>query len=133
MVGAIHGRLLTAWSAAGIFGPVIVNYLREYQLDHGVPRAQVYDITAYILCGLLAIGVVLNWMIKPVAEKNYMTDAELEAERRAGHEGGARQAARAEAAADTPTPLAIAAWLAVGIPLAWGVWITLGKALVLFR
>jgi MFS family permease len=133
MVGAIHGRLLTAWSAAGIFGPVIVNYLREYQLDHGVPRAQVYDITAYILCGLLAIGVVLNWMIKPVAEKNYMTDAELEAERRAGHEGGVRQAARAEAAADTPTPLAIAAWLAVGIPLAWGVWITLGKALVLFR
>ena len=133
MVGAIHGRLLTAWSAAGIFGPVIVNYLREYQLDHGVPRAQVYDITAYILCGLLAIGVVLNWMIKPVAEQNYMTDAELEAERRAGHEGGVRQAARAEAAADTPTPLAIAAWLAVGIPLAWGVWITLGKALVLFR
>jgi len=133
MVGAIHGRLLTAWSAAGIFGPVIVNYLREYQLDHGVPRAQVYDITAYILCGLLAIGVVLNWMIKPVAEKNYMTDAELEAERRAGHEGSVRQAARAEAAADTPTPLAIAAWLAVGIPLAWGVWITLGKALVLFR
>ena len=133
MVGAIHGRLLTAWSAAGIFGPVIVNYLREYQLDHGVPRAQVYDITAYILCGLLAIGVVLNWMIKPVAEKNYMTDAELEAERRAGHESAARQAALAQEPADTPTPLAIAAWLAVGIPLAWGVWITLGKALVLFR
>ncbi|HET7400998.1 MAG TPA: OFA family MFS transporter [Usitatibacter sp.] len=133
MVGAIHGRLLTAWSAAGIFGPVIVNYLREYQLDHGVPRAQVYDITAYILCGLLAIGVVLNWMIKPVAEKNYMTEAELEAERRAGHEGAARQALRAQEAAATPTPLAIAAWLAVGIPLVWGVWITLGKALVLFR
>src|SRR4029079_11816733 len=81
MVGAIHGMLLTAWSAAGIFGPVIVNYLREYQLDHGVPRAQVYDITAYILCGLLAIGVILNWMIKPVDEKHYMSEAELESER----------------------------------------------------
>jgi hypothetical protein len=52
MVGAIHGRLLTAWSAAGIFGPVIVNYMREYQIAQGVPRAQVYDTTAYILCGL---------------------------------------------------------------------------------
>ncbi|MCH3689023.1 hypothetical protein LZB47_08000, partial [Campylobacter lari] len=49
MVGAIHGRLLTAWSAAGIFGPVLVNYIREYQLSIGVPRAQVYDITMYIL------------------------------------------------------------------------------------
>jgi MFS family permease len=47
-VGAIHGRLLTAWAAAGIFGPVIVNYIREYQLDHGVARAS-YPITIYIL------------------------------------------------------------------------------------
>ncbi len=54
MVGAIHGRLLTAWSAAGIFGPVIVNYIREYQLNHGVARAAVYDITMYVLCALLA-------------------------------------------------------------------------------
>jgi MFS family permease len=131
MVGAIHGRLLTAWSAAGIFGPVIVNYMREYQLDHGVPRAQVYDITAYILCGLLAIGVVLNFMIKPVAEKNYMTEAELEAERRAGHESAARGVNGGRA--NPPAALAVAAWLAVGIPLAWGVWITLEKALVLFR
>jgi MFS family permease len=130
MVGAIHGRLLTAWSAAGIFGPVIVNYVREYQLDHGVPRAQVYDITAYILCGLLAIGVICNAMIKPVAEKHYMSDAELEAERRRGHEGGSLQSG---APADTPAALGLAAWLAVGIPLAWGVWITLEKAFVLFR
>ena len=56
MVGAIHGRLLTAWSAAGIFGPVLVNYIREYQLSIGVPRAQVYDITMYILAGMLVLG-----------------------------------------------------------------------------
>ena len=43
-VGAIHGRLLTAWSAAGIFGPVLVNYIREYQIDHGVPKAEAYNV-----------------------------------------------------------------------------------------
>src|SRR5678809_1721884 len=48
-VGAIHGRLLTAWSAAGILGPVLVNYIREYQLDRGVPAAQAYNVTMYIL------------------------------------------------------------------------------------
>ena len=132
-VGAIHGRLLTAWSAAGIFGPVIVNYVREYQLEHGVPRAQVYDITAYILCGLLAIGVVLNWMIKPVDEKHYMTEAELEAERRAGHESARGLHAAQDGASRVPPALAVAAWLAVGVPLAWGIWITLEKAFVLFK
>src|SRR5471030_1602973 len=86
MVGAIHGRLLTAWSAAGIFGPVIVNYMREYQLAQGVPSAQVYDTTAYILCALLAAGFICNWLIKPVADKHFMTDAELEAERKRAHE-----------------------------------------------
>src|SRR6476469_1733614 len=34
-VGAIHGMLLTAWSAAGILGPVQVNYIREYNITHG--------------------------------------------------------------------------------------------------
>ena len=131
-VGAIHGRLLTAWSAAGIFGPVIVNYMREYQLDHGVPRAQVYDTTAYILCGLLAIGVILNAMIKPVDESKYMTEAELEAERRAGHESAGGRGTNG-GASNPPAGLAVAAWLAVGIPLIWGVWITLEKAMVLFR
>ena len=132
MVGAIHGRLLTAWSAAGIFGPVIVNYMRDYQLAHGMPRAQVYDTTAYILCVLLAIAVVCNWLIRPVDEKHYMTDAQLDAERRKAHESAVSAQDPAQQA-DTPAGLALAAWLAVGIPLAWGVWITLEKALVLFR
>jgi MFS family permease len=136
MVGAIHGRLLTAWSAAGIFGPVIVNYVREYQLDHGVPRAQVYDITAYILCGLLALGFVCNWLVKPVADKHFMTDAELEAERRLAHEAAVKAAdssARPQSQAATSPALVIAAWLVVGVPILWGVWITLQKAWVLFN
>jgi MFS family permease len=135
MVGAIHGRLLTAWSAAGIFGPVIVNYVREYQLDHGVPRAQVYDITAYILCGLLALGFICNWLVKPVADKHFMTDAELDAERKLAHEAAARVADSAKPMSkDTTSPgVVVGAWLVVGIPLVWGVWITLEKAWVLFR
>src|SRR5665213_3161028 len=79
MVGAIHGRLLTAWSTAGVLGPVLVNYVREYQLDHGVPRAQVYSVTMYILAGLLAVGFICNLLIRPVAQKHYMTAAQLSA------------------------------------------------------
>ncbi len=118
MVGAIHGRLLTAWSAAGIFGPVIVNYLREYQLAQGIPRAAVYDTTLYILCGLLAVGLVCNLLVRPVADRYYMTDAELEAERRIAHEAAARAAgdpnSAANAASDVkPTSSALVAlcWL----------------------
>ncbi|HEX3097452.1 MAG TPA: OFA family MFS transporter [Usitatibacter sp.] len=136
MVGAIHGRLLTAWSAAGIFGPVIVNYVREYQLNHGVPRAQVYDITAYILCGLLLIGVVLNWMVRPVDESKYMSEAQLEAERRVGHQraaaNGGSFVGMSGGAAVSPA-VVVVSWLLVGIPLAWGVMSTLGKAAALFK
>ena len=60
-VGAIHGLLLTAWSAAGIFGPVLVNYIREYQINHGVPKAQAYNITMYIMAGLLVVGFICNF------------------------------------------------------------------------
>ena len=49
-VGAIHGRVLTAWSTAGIIGPVVVNYIREAQLAAGVPRDHLYNTTMYILC-----------------------------------------------------------------------------------
>ena len=76
-VGAIHGRLLTAWSTAGVLGPVLVNYIREYQLDHGVPAAQAYNVTMYILAGLLVLGFVSNLMVRPVAQKYYMTDDEV--------------------------------------------------------
>jgi MFS family permease len=133
MVGAIHGRLITAWSAAGIFGPVIVNYLREYQLDHGVARALVYDITAYVLCGLLVIGFICNWLVKPVDEKFYMTDAELEAERKLSHESETRRSTGGGAPDKPSSPATVwGFWLLVGIPIAWGVYVTLKSAWVLF-
>ena len=55
--GANHGQLLTAWSAGGVAGPVLVNYIREYQRDHGVPGAHAYDFTMYLMAGLLVIGI----------------------------------------------------------------------------
>ena len=61
-VGAIHGRLLTAWSTAGIIGPVVVNYIREFQLAAGVPRDQLYDTTMYILCAMLVAGLICNYL-----------------------------------------------------------------------
>jgi MFS family permease len=133
MVGAIHGRLLTAWSAAGIFGPVIVNYLREYQLGHGVPRAQVYSVTMYILAGLLAVGFLCNLAVRPVAEKHYMTPAQLAALDAADTRAAAnRQGVVPRDARTTPGWQLAAAWIAVGVPIAWGVWVTLEKAAILF-
>jgi MFS family permease len=73
-VGAIHGRLLTAWSAAGVAGPVLVNYIREYQIDHGVPAAQAYNVTMFIMAGLLVVGFICNLAVRPVPERFYMAD-----------------------------------------------------------
>ena len=76
-VGAIHGRLLTAWSTAGIIGPVVVNYIREAQLAAGVPRDHLYDFTMYILCAMLIIGLICNFLVKPVNAKWYMSEDEV--------------------------------------------------------
>jgi MFS family permease len=138
MVGAIHGRLLTAWATAGVLGPVLINYIREYQLSHGVPRAQAYDITMYIMAGLLLLGLLCNAMVRPLADKHFMTDEELAAERKLAHEREAPKvsvAASGGAAVGTASHpmLVLMAWAAVGIPLAWGISITLQKALILFK
>ena len=72
-VGAIHGRLLTAWSAAGVFGPSLVNYIRQYQIDSGVAKADAYTVTMYIMAGLLFIGFLCNLAMKAVHERHHHT------------------------------------------------------------
>jgi len=69
-VGAIHGRLLTAWSTAGVLGPVLVNYIREYEIAHGVAKADAYTTTMHIMAGLLVIGFVCNLLVRPVDGRN---------------------------------------------------------------
>ena len=71
-VGAIHGRLLTAWSVAGILGPVLINYIRQAQLNAGIPPEQAYSITMYIMAGLLLIGFICNLAIKEVDKKYHL-------------------------------------------------------------
>jgi MFS family permease len=71
-VGAIHGLLITAWSVAGVLGPVLVNYIRQYQIDSGVPKAQAYNVTMYIMAGLLVVGFIANLLIKAVDDRHHM-------------------------------------------------------------
>ncbi|HET8624367.1 MAG TPA: hypothetical protein VFM14_12460, partial [Gemmatimonadales bacterium] len=65
-----------AWSVAGILGPVLVNYIREAQMEQGVPAAQAYNVTMYILAALLVVGFFCNLAVRPVAERHYMAETE---------------------------------------------------------
>ena len=127
-VGAIHGRLLTAWSTAGIVGPVVVNYIREAEIAAGVQRAAVYDVTMYILASFLVIGLLCNWAVTPLASKWFMTEEEVAKLQPSVMEEPSHIAVEVPAF-DVKVALA---WLAVGIPLAWGFWVTLETALALF-
>jgi MFS family permease len=131
-VGAIHGRLLTAWATAGVLGPVVVNYLREAQITGGVLRAQVYDFTMYILAGFLAFGLLANAMVRPLDKKWFMSADELAVLQSRGQativETGSFGIARGRF--DLAAALA---WAAVGVPIAWGVWTTAQNVARLFR
>ncbi len=134
-VGAIHGRLLTAWATAGILGPVVVNYMREYQLGLGLPRDQVYNQTMYILVGMLVIGLIANLLVRPLADKWFMSDEELAHEKKLAHEKSvAAEVGTGSGAGGTTSPALVAfAWLAVGLPLAWGIYKTLVSAAKFFQ
>jgi MFS family permease len=76
-VGAIHGRLLTAWSTAAIVGPTLLTELRESQIASGkaagltdsLAKASAYNTTMYIMASLLVVGFICNLLVKPVDEK----------------------------------------------------------------
>lgn len=132
-VGAIHGRLLTAWATAGILGPVVVNYIREAQLTAGVPAGPaLYTGTMYILAGMLVLGLVANALVRPLADKWFMSDhevASLQAKTAAANAGPTGSFGIGTGGLDAKAALA---WAVVGIPLLWGVWVTLRSSLVLF-
>ncbi|MDA0182964.1 OFA family MFS transporter [Solirubrobacter phytolaccae] len=69
-VGAIHGRLLTAWSAAGVAGPLIVNAIADSESAAGKSGADLYSLSLYIMVGVLVVGFVANLLIRPVAERH---------------------------------------------------------------
>ncbi|MDR5740789.1 MULTISPECIES: OFA family MFS transporter [unclassified Caballeronia] len=74
-VGGIHGRLLTAWAAAGIAGPVLVNYIRAYEVAHGVAKADAYTMTLHIMAVLLVIGFFCNLLVTRVNDRHHMDTA----------------------------------------------------------
>jgi MFS family permease len=133
-VGAIHGRLLTAWSTAGIIGPVVVNYIREFQLAAGVPRDHLYDTTMYILCAMLIGGLICNFLIKPVDHKWHMSADEVARLQAASAKsaGGVQSGSFGIGKGGLDVKAALF-WAFVGIPLAWGVWITLQSAVAIFK
>jgi hypothetical protein len=109
-----------------------VNYIREFEIAAGVPRDHVYDVTMYILAGMLVLGLICNMMVKPLADEWFMKPEEVAALQ-------AKDAGAATAGGDFGIGTggfdgkAMAFWAFVGIPLAWGVWITLKNAIVIFQ
>jgi hypothetical protein len=112
-----------------------VGFLRDYQIARGVPPGHVYDLIGYVLCVLLALGLLCNVLVRPVADKHFMAEAEIDTQRKLVNE-----AARLEGLSRTqqlrldrtPTSVLVGAWIAVGVPVLWGVCITLQKAWALF-
>ncbi|HIE71089.1 MAG TPA: MFS transporter, partial [Planctomycetes bacterium] len=126
-VGAIHGRLLTAWSTAGVVGPMVIGYIRDAQLAAGIPKAQVYNQTMYILVGFLLVGLICNALVRPVHDCHLMK-VDME-----GMEGPHVEKTGAFGIGFGGFSFAaLIAWLLVGIPFCWGVLNTLVKAVKLF-
>jgi MFS family permease len=113
-VGAIHGRLLTAWSAAGVAGPLIINGFLDAQGEPGNLTADAYRPALLTMVGVLAVGFVANLAITRVAAK--YREPELD-------ESG-RTAAEVRSSPDRTRvvagPLLVVAWAVVGIPLLYG-------------
>ena len=79
-VGAIHGRLLTAWSAAGVAGPLIVNLIADSQESAGKEGADLYQLSLYIMVGVLVVGFVANLLVRPVDRRFRMEETETDTE-----------------------------------------------------
>ena len=126
-VSAIHGRILTAWSTAGILGPVLVNYIREFQIAHGVAPSNAYTFTMYILVAFLGVGLVCNLAVRPLEERAFVMQS-------AAGSPVARAAAGGPAH-DGPARWSLVgvAWALAAMPLGWGVLKTLTLASQMFR
>ena len=133
-VGAIHGRLLTAWALAGVVGPLVVTSIQNYELSNGVPLARSFDLTLYVLSGFMVLGFFANIMVRPVLEKWHMSDAEVnrinESELNLSTTDVA--AHRGIGKGSVLQPLTLLVWSVVVIPLLWGMYVTLRKLAFMF-
>jgi MFS family permease len=129
-VGAIHGRLLTAWSTAGVLGPLVVANMRDARIAAGIPRVEVYQPIYWTLAAMLVAGFIANLLVKPVHARFHMAE----------EEPALAVAADAAAGPAAPVPVSggitgtvLLTWAAVCLPIAWGVYQTIIKAAVLLK
>ena len=124
-VGAIHGRLLTAWSAAGVVGSEVIVRVRDHQIADGVPKAQVYNSVMYIMVGLLALGFICNLLVRPVSARFLMRK---ESTTGAPVTTGAAVAPPQTVSLSqgigrgTLSGAALIPWLIIAVPVAWGLY-----------
>ena len=132
-VGAIHGRLLTAWSTAGIVGPVIVNYLHDTRQAEGIPSRS--DLWADLLHPCRAAGRRLRRQPARSARQSKETHDGCR-DRGRKHKSCTRRLCAGTGSFGIGKggldAKAVAFWLLVLIPLGWGIWITVQKAVALF-
>jgi MFS family permease len=128
-VGAIHGRLLTAWSAAGIVGSEVIGRVRDAQIAAGVPKAQVYDKTMYIVVSFLVLGFICNALVRPVHAK-WLID-----HTKKPREGEKPVAVAGSFGIGTGSlgGAALIPWVLIALPIAWGVYRTLIVAIDIFK
>jgi MFS family permease len=122
-VSAIHGRLLTAWSVAGVIGPQLVSYIREFQIGRGVLASEAYTLTMYILVALLGVGLICNLAVRPVDSRLFT----LAPARKAASGGSGDVAPAGE------WGLVAFGWLLAGVPIAWGMTKTITLVGQMFR
>ncbi|MGO1948425.1 MAG: MFS transporter, partial [Mycobacteriaceae bacterium] len=137
-VGAIHGRLLTAWSAAGIAGPLIVNSVVESQESAGHSGFDLYRLSLFIMVGVLVVGFIANLLVRRVKESHYedpeIVEAKAQADRAAASEASNARQNRDTKATSSGVHTTVASILAgiVIIALAYGVIQTGSTAVGLF-
>ena len=134
-VGAIHGRLLTAWSTAGILGPVLVNSILKYQTNRGIVGAAAYNPVFYTVAGLLFGGFICNLLVRPVDQRHFMSADELEEEGQL-----APQKAVAETTVVESAKPSAESWVKVGVgwalvttPMVWAIAQTVKTAMGFFH
>jgi MFS family permease len=133
MISAIQGRALTAWSTAGVIGPLLISALRNHEVQQGASLAHAYDFAFYLIAMLLLLGLIVNACVRPVAERYFMSAAQIEAYRRESRHDSSPRTEDETALVMRPnfSATAAAVWATVCVPIAWGIWMTLQRAAIL--
>ena len=116
-VGAIHGRLLTAWSCAGVVGAEVIVHVRDAQIASGVPKTEVYNMVMYIMAALLAVGFVCNLLVRPVNSKFLMRKDDQPLTTMSSSGGSTQGIGLGSLSGATLIP-----WLIIAIPVSWGLY-----------